>query len=181
MVSHHEYRNNVQAVSTAVSSKIFILKNIITCRLKSPVLVFTIVFLFIANAISAHDIALAIYTISQEKNTLKITIEIDKEDLDKVIQINKISIKKYLKKNMNWRVNDKRKSFKINAVEAKGELYYIECTIKRTPKNIQNIQVKNTILIDTVEEHSNVLNFDLNGSERTFRLHKDRVETFFEY
>jgi len=141
----------------------------------------TILFILIANAVSAHDIALAIYTISQEKNTLKISIEIDKEDLDKVIQTNKTSIKKYLKNNMNWIVNGKRKSFKISKVASKDELYYIECMIKRTPKNIQNIQVKNTVLIDFVEEHSNVFNFDLNGSERTFRLHKDRVETFFEY
>ena len=82
---------------------------------------------------------------------------------------------------MTWIVNDKRKSFKIKKIEAEGELYFIECIVKRTPKNIQNIRVKNTILIDTAEDHSNVLNFELNGLERTFRLHRARVETVVEY
>jgi len=82
---------------------------------------------------------------------------------------------------MNWAVNDKRKSFKIKKIEAEGELYFIECIVKKIPKKIQNIQVKNTILIDTVEKHSNILHFQLNDSERTFRLHKERVETFVEY
>lgn len=141
----------------------------------------TISCLLIANVISAHDIALAIYTISQEKNTLKITIEIDKEDLNKAIQIDNITIKKYLKSNMAWSVNGKIKRFKIKKIQAEGELYFIECIVKKTPKNIRNITVKNTILIDTVEKHSNVLNFELNGSERTFRLHKERVETLVEY
>lgn len=141
----------------------------------------TILFLFIANAISAHDIALAMYNISQEKNTLKIIIEIDKEDVENIIHLEKTSIKKYLKTNMTWKINDKRKSFKINKIQIKDELYYIECTLKKIPKNIQNIQVKNTILIDTVEKHANILNFQLNGSERTFRLHKERIEVLVEY
>ena len=140
-----------------------------------------ILFLFISNVASAHDIALAMYSISQERNTLKITIEIDKEDLDKVIQTNNISIKKYLKNNMAWMINNKSKSFKVEKIQAKGELYLIECILKRAPKHIQNIQVKNTVLIDTVKDHSNVLNFEINGLERTFRLKKERVETFFEY
>ncbi len=143
--------------------------------------IITIAFLIIANAASAHDIALAMYSISQEKNTLKITIEIDKEDLENVIDIEKISIKKYLKNNMIWTINNKQKSFKINKIQSKDELYHIECIVKKIPKNIKNIHVKNTILIDTVEQHSNVLNFELNGSERTFRLHKERVETVVEY
>ena len=141
----------------------------------------TILFLFMVNVASAHDIALAIYTISQEKNTLTISIEIDKEDLDNIIQINNVSIKKYLKNNMTWTINNKHKSFKINEIQLKGELYHIECILKKIPKNIRNIQVKNTILIDTVEKHSNILNFNLNGTERTFRLHKERVETVVEY
>jgi len=49
-----------------------------------PVRYLTILFLFIANTMSAHDIALALYTISQQKNTLTITIEMDKEDLENV-------------------------------------------------------------------------------------------------
>jgi len=156
-------------------------KKIITWRLKSPVHYLIISFLLIANPISAHDIALAIYTISQEKNTLTISIEIDKEDLDNIIQTNKTSVKKYLKSNMSWTVNSKCKSFKINKIQLEDELYHIECTLKKIPKKIQNIQVKNTILIDTVEKHSNILNFHLNDSERTFRLHKERVETVIEY
>jgi len=99
------------------------------------------------------------YSISQEKNTINITIEIDKEDLDRAIQTNNTSIKKYLKTNMTWKINDKRKSSKINKIEIKDELYHIECTLKKAPKNIQNIQVKNTVLIDTVEKHSNILTF----------------------
>jgi len=130
---------------------------------------------------SAHDIELALYTISQQKNTLNITIEMDKEDLDKVIQTQKTSIKKYLKNNMTWTINNKHKSFKINKIQVKDELYHIECTLKQIPKQIQNIQVKNTILIETVEKHSNILTFQLNDSERTFRLHKERVETLIEY
>ena len=80
-----------------------------------------------------------------------------------------------------WTINNKHKSFKINEIQLKGELYHIECILKKIPKNIRNIQVKNTILIDTVEKHSNILNFNLNGTERTFRLHKERVETVVEY
>jgi len=114
---------------------------------------------------SAHDIALAMYSISQEKNILKITIEIDKEDLDKVIQTNDTSIKKYLKSNMTWLVNGKDKRFKIKKIQVKDELYYIESILKKIPKDIQNIQVKNTILIDTVEKHSNILTFELHDSD----------------
>ncbi len=135
----------------------------------------------IVNSASAHDIALAIYEISKEKNTLKITIKIDKEDLENIVAIQKTSINKYLKNNMEWEINNKNKSLKIKEIQLEGELYHVECILKRIPKNIQNIQVKNTILIDTVEKHSNVLNFNLNDTERTFRLHKERVETFFEY
>jgi len=130
---------------------------------------------------SAHDIALALYTISQQKNTLTITIEMDKEDLENIIHLEKTSIKKYLKNNMMWTINNKRKSFKINKIQTEGELYHIECTLKKIPQNIQNIQVKNTILIDTVEKHSNILTFQLHDSERTFRLHKERIETLVEY
>jgi len=121
------------------------------------------------------------YSISQEKNTLKITIEIDKEDLENIIDLQKTSIKKYLKSNMTWTINNKRKSFKINKIQVKGELYHIECILKKISKDIQNIQVKNTVLIDTVEKHSNILTFYLNNSERTFRLHKERIETLVEY
>jgi len=156
-------------------------EKIITWRLKSPVHYLVILFLLIANVISAHDIALAMYNVSQEKNTLKIIIEIDKEDIDKVIQTNKTSIKKYLKSNMAWSVNGKGKPFKIKKIQPKDELYYIECIVKKTPKDIQNIEVKNTVLIDTVEKHSNILTFQLHDSERTFRLHKERVQTLVEY
>ena len=143
-------------------------------------LLFTVL-LLIAHTASAHDLALAIYTITKEKNTLKITIEIDKEDLENAVQTDKISIKKYLKRNTAWAINGKSKRLKINQIHLDDELYRIECTVKKKPKNIQNIQVENTILIDTVEKHSNILTFNLNDTERTFRLHKDRVETFFEY
>ena len=152
-----------------------------------------LVFILLSHFFSFnHDFAMANFQISQEKEGLVLNIKMDKENLENIYRnkegkknettIGDDFIQKYLDEHFILMVNDKKVNFHLQGVSTNKYFYKIEfSSLNKFKEIIHKVQLKNTCLIDDVDNHSNLVNFKFNGKERTFRLHESRVRIDLEY
>lgn len=139
-----------------------------------------------------HDIRLAIFELSQSKNSndLQLSISFDKEDLKNSIRhqytaaseddFNK-KLVEYLNENFKLTINDQCLTLTVGSIEEENDFIRLKAEINEPVESVSKIRVFNTCLIDYTEGHSNIFKCKLNGKLRSFRLTESRISTEFEY
>ncbi len=131
-----------------------------------------------------HDIEIAKFDVYQENDNLYLNIKFDKEDLNLALKKDKVTkktIQNYLNKNTTWVINHQNMKFKVNEILEDRLFYQVKCIFNKTISNIKNIEVYNTCLLEETKKHSNIISFQLNGKNRTFRMHQQRKKINVNY
>jgi len=132
-----------------------------------------------------HDIAMAVFNIELNDKLLTLNIKLDKEDLEGLLSVdteNEIDlthevslVQEYVDKNFYLLTNDLKVNFRVESISKNDYFYHVKMiSINQFEEVISSFQLKNTCLVETVNGHSNIINFKLNEQSRSFRMHKGR-------
>ena len=144
-----------------------------------------IVTFYISSFAPTHDVAMAIFHISESGSEIKMEITFDLVDLAHSIkttpkELNEKSIKYYLDENTEFRFNNQILAFKISKTRVIGDHIKVNCEFEKEPKNVNSIKIINTCLND-ISNHSNVIQVDINAQSKDYRMHEKRTEIELEY
>lgn len=142
--------------------------------------------------LSAHDIKLAVFELSENQNELALTISIDRNDLMKVLQPAMQGLGKnksflqvatdYFNEKMAIAVNDECAAILLSRVEYSDHMIYFSGSLKcSVSQPIREIKMSNSCLVDAFSQHENIMKLRLNNKTRSFRLNKDLTSTVAYY
>ena len=130
-----------------------------------------------------HDIAMAVFALTIEQNTLQLQVKVDREDIEKALKTGKgleasaSKISRYIEENTVWIVNKEQIVFTFTTSKKDKEFYYLETAPLQISKPITNINLQNTCLIREVNKHSNIIYLKQKDKEmRGFRMNEKRVQ-----
>lgn len=86
----------------------------------------------------------------------------------------------YIDNNMDIDFNDEETNFRYQTIASRHGYVIIHGAFDLAADQIESAKIENTILVDEVAHHSNIMEFDLPNMKRSFRLHKERRKTFFQ-
>ena len=135
-------------------------------------------FCFIQLSIIDHNIPIAIFKIHQLSNKVILDITIDAEDLGNEVNLssNNISkevIKNYLNLNTSFSFDNKIIELEIKNLEQDGDHLKINCAFNTEIADLKQLEIRNTCLIN-VDNHSNIIQVNLNNISKDYRMHKNR-------
>ncbi len=144
-----------------------------------------ILFSFLCYTAPTHDAAIAMFKIYEVEGKTQLYVSIDAEDLSSELgvsfsEVNREKLELYFTKNFSVAVDNERVTYTIDKFSFEMDHVKAIGSFENMPKKIQIIEIKNTCLID-VEDHSNIIQIDLVGETKDFRMHKGRSKIFVEY
>lgn len=147
-----------------------------------------ILFLLLSTFLSLaddHDAAIAMFKIYEDNAETKLYVSIDANDLTKeigfsVTEIDVEILHKYLKQNFSISLDENIVKYTIDEFQLEMDHFKIIASLNGMPKHFQNLQIFNTCLA-SVEGHSNIIQVDLDGKSKDFRMHKGRSKINIEY
>lgn len=89
-------------------------------------------------------------------------------------------IAEYIDNNINIQFNEQQSAINYQTISSEEGYLILEGQFDISPKDVQSAWVENTVLVDQMPHHSNIIQFELNGNHRSFRLYKDRQKTFID-
>lgn len=143
---------------------------------------------------SAHDLKLGFFQCYEEDQQFYLQVKLDREHLFAAIQEAGLSpnsqaadfkkaIFDYVSDHVSLSLNHQLAQLHFFLIEYDEEHIHLKAKIKDIDIHspIQNIEVSNTCLVNEIDGHENIIQFDLNNRRRSFRLNKSRVQTTFNY
>ncbi len=145
-------------------------------------IILSIIFVLSFNII-AHDAAIAIFTIKQKNDKTLLDITLDAQDLASVLdvlekELSSSLIENYLNEQTTFLFNEEQYNVKINEIHRRGDHLQIRGFFDSEIIEINTIKIQNTCLLE-IEDHSNIIQFRLNGKARDFRMNKHRTTIVF--
>lgn len=147
-------------------------------------------FIFLVLTISCswigqcHELKMASFQIKEEAKGLKITIQLDKGAIFKVLQIQEKSskdfyadrIENYLLAHMDWVINDSCVSVLFSEVKDDQDIVYVKGFLSYPPDQIQTLEIQNTCLVEEEKNHRNVVTFQMKDQFRGFEMDRRRTD-----
>ena len=138
---------------------------------------------FLSFFIPPHDIAMAVFEVSLEENTLQLKIKVDRGDIDDALQISTHQsqatqlIAEYISKNTIWIVNNTPTEFTFSSISKDEDFYFLEAVPISFTAPFTTLDIHNVCLVEEVAKHSNIIYIKQKGKElRGFRMNKNRVQ-----
>ena len=135
---------------------------------------------------SMHHANLAIFDFIELEGEINVSMKLDEEHLEQAIR-NEFStdatdevIANYILSNLSFTLNRTPKSLCVDFVYDEDGFIIIEGSLGDICEPIALVEVSNTCLID-IEDHSNIMKFKFNDSQRVFRLTAKRTSTIIKY
>ncbi len=135
-----------------------------------------------------HDLRMARFNISESENGYTLDINFDRADFLKTIYATDQyqsdvleQAKIYIRQNLQYVFDGDSVSFELDSIQYTEENIFLTGMLMTARRNISEIQVANTCLIEDVEGHLNIMEFFLNGKKRFFRLDENRITTTIKY
>ena len=130
-----------------------------------------------------HDIAMAVFAVTLEENTIQLKVQLDKGDIETVLNIDKeaastkVRIAEYLTKHVIWVINNQPVEFTFTSIQKNEDHYLLEAIPIPFEAPFLTIDLHNTCLIEEVTKHSNVIYIKQKDKEmRGFRMNKKRTQ-----
>lgn len=140
------------------------------------------------EVLASHDLRVARFRITATSTGYDFDVNFDREDiLNEIYSTQKYESKvidqiaKYIKSNVSIIIDEKEVAYELTEIEYTEENILLKGKLISGLREIKNIEVKNTCLINRIDGHLNIMEFFLNDKERFFRLDKDRIRTTVTY
>ena len=145
----------------------------------------SIAFFTISGTNLKHDAVSATFNIIEKGHVLLLEIEFDEENYIKFgdaqnLKVTKNDFGNYLKKTTSWKIDNEEIIPQVLHIKSVKQHTKVICFLSKAKKNIKTVTVHNKFLID-VENHSNIIQLDINNSFKDFRMHKDRIQLQVNY
>lgn len=151
--------------------------------MKSLFIVLTIV---ISNSfVFAHDVAIAVFHISESNESIQIDIAFDIEDFCESIgikaeEVNLEKMQNYLNDNTSFQFNTLVSSLEVLEIKIVRDHIKVRGVFEKVVESVKTIKIRNNCLIN-VSGHSNIIKVDLNDKSKDYRMHKERTEINLAY
>lgn len=148
-------------------------------------LLFVFFFSFGSHTTPPHDIAIAMFRISQSEARLTLDISLDANDLATALgkteeEINLSMVQTYIAQHTQFEFNSMKNDIHLLELKKVREHLLIKGEFLKGVNSIEEIHIQNTCLID-IPNHSNIIQVQVNDGLRDFRMHKERVKIEIEY
>ncbi len=132
-----------------------------------------------------HDVAIAIFHITDSKGVLEIDITFDLEDFSKTLdietsEVNVERMQNYLVHNTSFQFNSQSAKLKIMEVKIIRDHIKVKGSLGKIKENINTVKIENTCL-NNISRHSNIIQIDLNEKSKDYRMHKKRTVIKLDY
>ncbi|WP_422361062.1 DUF6702 family protein [Reichenbachiella sp.] len=140
-------------------------------------------------AIEAHDLNFGLFELFEDDQTYFMEIRLDKANLVKAVGNDvgttkedwNCALSQYLNDRMTLAINGENASLDYTSVEFQKEVIVISAKLNLPNTQIKEISVSNTVLLETIENQTNIIKATFHDKKRSFRLNKDRVSTNIKY
>lgn len=127
----------------------------------------------------AHDIQVAFFKFYQVDGALTMEFVLEKEDVIQALSISnsKLSnetLKTYLGDNFSLSINSVTQNLSYGDMVLKNKHIYIKSNLSKPPTVIKTLAIENTCLL-SIDNHSNIVEFRIDGQERDFLMNRDRT------
>jgi len=126
-----------------------------------------------------HDVPIAIFKLYEKEGNIHLSIVMDAEDLAKSTSVTATTISdeiilNYLNENTAWLFDDRMASIDWVSINLKGEHFKIEAKLSVPIRDFSKIDINNTCL-NSISNHSNIIQIELGEEIKDFRMHKHRT------
>ncbi len=141
--------------------------------------------IFLLNGFYSHDIQVAFFTIHQENENFTMEIIMERDNVESTfdaldINLTDKNFKDYLHENISLSINQEKQVLCFESMQKKNKHITLTCNILELKDKIQSIEVSNTCLLN-IENHSNIIEINVNDIERDFLMNKERTSILVEY
>ena len=132
-----------------------------------------------------HDVAIAMFRISQSAEGLALDVTLDIQDLSTDLGVAQsdiilADIQAYLDKHTQFEFNGEQNEISLLDVKKVRDHFLVKGQFKKKVNALNEIQIRNTCLVE-IPDHSNIIQVQANGTLRDFRMHKERTSIQIKY
>ncbi|WP_420580353.1 DUF6702 family protein [Reichenbachiella sp.] len=140
-------------------------------------------------SIQAHDLNFGLFELFEEGQAYYMEIRLDKVNLVKAVGNDvgttkedwNCALSQYLNDRMSLAINGQSASLEYTAINFHEEVVIISAKVDLPHTQITDITVSNTVLLETIENQTNIIKATFHNKKRSFRLSKDRISTIIKY
>lgn len=138
--------------------------------------------------VSSHDLQMAIFNFSSEKEVLVFETKLIREDLELALIIESPTLdlsnnqavgqatQKYVTNHVRLRIDGRLTKYLIKEVIRDEHYFFISAKLPETNQDWSKIELRNTCLVDEIRGHSNIIHFEFDEKLRSFRMTKKRFQ-----
>jgi len=126
-----------------------------------------------------HDIQIAFFKIHRNNDNLSMEIIMEKEDVEHTfkesdIDLTDANFKNYLNQNLSLLINKEKQELCLDRMQINEKHISMTCDIYEVKDKIQSIDLQNTCLLN-IDNHSNIIEFRIDDTERDFLMNEKRT------
>lgn len=157
--------------------------------MKRVLLILSILFLSGKAAIQAHDLNFGLFELYEKEQFYFMQIRLDKDNLVQAVGNDVGSTKEdwncgltqYLNNHIRLAINGNKATLEYTEIDFHEEVVIITAKLDLPHMVISEITVDNTVLLEIMENQTNIIKATFHDKKRSFRLNKDRVSTVIKY
>ncbi|MFY0653416.1 MAG: hypothetical protein JXQ96_15345 [Cyclobacteriaceae bacterium] len=150
-------------------------------------IIITLIIVLLGFTSSAHDIQIAKFEVSYAGNNNSVLIKFDRDDIinsiasegNKVVSISD-QIFNYVYCNFSLKFNHENVNLLLTKIVYETDMIYVFGKLNCKMIEVNTVEIINTCLQE-LEDHNNIVEFDMKDRSRSFRMTKDRTYTRFKY
>lgn len=137
------------------------------------------------SAVVNHDVAMAIFTMTESSEGIEIKVNLDKHHLAQETsiaseQLTADQLEQYLRKHLQFFIDNQQQYFVLVDYQTRGEHLLIKLLMDKKSIDGESLRIINTCLL-TVQDQSNIIQLELNNKTRDYRMHIGRQEIEVSY
>lgn len=145
--------------------------------------------LMLQRVAQAHELNFGLFDLFEEGDNYFMEIRLDRVNLANAIGTKvgsskedwNCALSQYLNENLNLTINDHVATIDYRNFSFSEEVVVVSAKLDLPFQSISEIRVENTVLLETIENQTNIIKVSFHDRKRSFRLNKDRVSTVIKY
>ncbi|MEP2023935.1 MAG: DUF6702 family protein [Reichenbachiella sp.] len=141
------------------------------------------------DSVKAHELNFGLFELFEQDQAYFMEIRLDKANLVEAVGNNagkskedwNCALSQYLNAHMSLSINEAIASFDYQAFTFLDDIIVVTAKLDVPLQEISTIKVDNTVLLETIENQTNIIKAAFHSKKRSFRLDKDRVSTIIKY
>lgn len=157
-------------------------------KLKKSILLL-LALLVVQKVARSHELNFGLFDLYERNKTYFIEMRLDRVNLVNAVgtQVEKTkddwncALSQYLNNHISLEFNGKEALFQYNEFTFLEDVIVVQAQLDISHQTIAEIRVENTVLLELINNQTNIIKTSFHEKKRSFRLTKDRVSTIIKY